>query len=287
VRFSPGWERRTRTGLAYELSYAYQGVAYNPSIGFTNRYDFSSIGRSISYAWMPAESSPIYRHSAMLFFWVYFRNEDGAPESVMVGPSWSVEWKSGGRARVSTRFNYEDLPDTLNLPEDTFVPPNAYSFLELDISYQMPWAKLLRTGIDLETGPFYDGWYMELGVSPSWTISRFFSLLGRYQFTRARFPDRDQRFDTHLLSLRLLARMNTTFSANVFVQYNSAVDAIGINSRLRYNPREGTDFYLVFNEGLNTDRHREAELLQPLTSSRTILLKYSRTFLPRLSWTTW
>jgi len=183
-------------------------------------------------------------------------------------------------------MRYEDLPDTLDLPEDTFVPPGAYTFFELDASYQMPWTKLLRTGLDFEIGPFYDGWYVDLGASPSWTISRFLSLSGQYQFTRARFPDRDQGFDTHILGLRVQARMNTSLSASAFVQYNSAVDAIGINSRLRYNPREGTDFYLVYNERLNTDRHGVAPV-PPLTSSRTILLKYSTTFLPRLAWTSW
>ena len=286
VRFYPSWERRTRTGLAYELSYTYQGAAYNPGAGFKSRHDYYYVGRGISYAWMPAETSPIYRHSVRFTFSLHFRNADGALESALVGPSWSVEWKSGGRARAATRIRYEDLPDTLDLPEDTFVPPGAYTFSELDVSYQMPWTKLLRTGLDFEIGPFYDGWYVDLGASPSWTISRFFSLSGRYQFTRARFPARDQGFDTHIFGLRLQARMNTSLSASAFVQYNSAVDAIGINSRLRYNPREGTDFYLVYNEGLNTDRHGVAPV-PPLTSSRTILLKYSTTFLPRLAWTSW
>ena len=286
VRFYPSWERRTRTGLAYELSYTYQGAAYNPGAGFKSRHDYYYVGRGISYAWMPAETSPIYRHSVRFTFSLHFRNADGALESALVGPSWSVEWKSGGRARAATRIRYEDLPDTLDLPEDTFVPPGAYTFSELDVSYQMPWTKLLRTGLDFEIGPFYDGWYVDLGASPSWTISRFLSLSGRYQFTRARFPARDQRFDAHILGLRLQVRMNTSLSASAFIQYNSAVDAIGINSRLRYNPREGTDFYLVYNEGLNTDRHGVAPV-PPLTSSRTILLKYSTTFLPRLAWTSW
>ena len=286
VRFRPAWERRTKTGLAYELAYTYQGAAYNPGVGFKSRNDYSWIGRGISYAWMPAETSPIYRHNAGFYFSFHFRNEDDALESAYVGPSWTVEWKSGGRARVSTRMRYENLPDTLNLPEDNYVPPGAYTFSELDVSYQMPWTRLLRTGLDFEIGPFYDGWYVDLGASPSWTISRFFSLSGRYQFTRARFPARDQGFDTHIFGLRLQARMNTTLSASAFVQYNSAVDAIGINSRLRYNPREGTDFYLVYNEGLNTDRHGVAPV-PPLTSSRTILLKYSTTFLPQLAWTSW
>ncbi|GAH52410.1 unnamed protein product, partial [marine sediment metagenome] len=47
--------------------------------------------------------------------------------------------------------------------------------------------------------------------------------------------------------------------------------------RYRYNPREGNDFYIVYDEGLNTDREREIPVL-PRASNRTIMLKYSYTF---------
>ncbi len=47
--------------------------------------------------------------------------------------------------------------------------------------------------------------------------------------------------------------------------------------RLRYNPSEGHDLYVVYNHGLNTDRFRVDPVL-PRTSAQTLLLKYSRTF---------
>ncbi|UCH63087.1 MAG: carbohydrate binding family 9 domain-containing protein [Fidelibacterota bacterium] len=286
ARFYPSWERRTRSGLAYEISYTYQGAAYNPGVGFKPRDDYYWIGRNISYAWMPPETSPVYRHNARFDFSLLFRNEDSALESALLGPSWFVEWKSGGIARIAARMRFEDLPETLDLPEGNFVPPGTYSYYELDAFYQMSWSKLLRTGLNFTSGSFYDGWYLEAGANPSWTISRFLGLSGNYQFTRARFPDRDQGFDTHIIGLRVQARLNTSLSLNAFIQYNSAADAIGINTRLRYNPREGTDLYLVYNEGLNTDRYG-SNPVPPLSSSRTILLKYSTTFLPRLAWTAW
>ncbi len=52
---------------------------------------------------------------------------------------------------------------------------------------------------------------------------------------------------------------------------------MGVNVRLRYNFSEGNDLYLVYNEALNTDRHRETPFL-PLTDTRTILVKYTYTF---------
>jgi hypothetical protein len=46
----------------------------------------------------------------------------------------------------------------------------------------------------------------------------------------------------------------------------------------RYNPREGHDLYIVYDEGLNMDRQREIPVLPP-SDVRTILLKYNYTFI--------
>ncbi len=71
--------------------------------------------------------------------------------------------------------------------------------------------------------------------------------------------------------------LTTSLSASDFVQYNSANDVIFTNVRIHYNPREGNDLYIVYDEGLNTYRQREIPAL-PRTSIRTILVKYSYTF---------
>lgn len=50
------------------------------------------------------------------------------------------------------------------------------------------------------------------------------------------------------------------------------------NFRMRFNPREGNDFYLVYNEARNTDRFKRNPVA-PGLDSRTLLLKYSYTFI--------
>jgi hypothetical protein len=69
----------------------------------------------------------------------------------------------------------------------------------------------------------------------------------------------------------------TKLSVTAFVQYNSTENAMSTNLRLRYNPKEGNDFYLVFNEGRSTYRDIEDPRL-PLYNNRSILLKYTYTF---------
>jgi len=108
-------------------------------------------------------------------------------------------------------------------------------------------------------------------------MSSFINLSAYYQFNRIELSDRNQDLNAHIARLRALFMFSTKLSCSAFIQYNSSSDVIITNFRLRYNPREGNDLYLVYDEGLNLDRDREIPVL-PVRSDRSILLKYSYTF---------
>jgi hypothetical protein len=92
-----------------------------------------------------------------------------------------------------------------------------------------------------------------------------------------RFPDRDQGFDSHLVRLRIQAALNTKLSLNAFMQLSNTAYYGAANVRIRYNFREGSDLWLVYNEGMNLDRYRSNPAL-PLSDARTLMLKYTYTF---------
>jgi hypothetical protein len=128
----------------------------------------------------------------------------------------------------------------------------------------------------LSGGHFYDGTRVSASFSPSWSVSRHLSLGGSYQINRIEFAERDQTFTSHLARLRTDFTFTTRTSASAFVQYNSTGDVVAANFRFRYNPSEGTDLYIVWNESINSDRFA-FDPVQPLSQARTILVKYSYT----------
>ena len=67
-------------------------------------------------------------------------------------------------------------------------------------------------------------------------------------------------------------------SGNAFVQYNCTTNRLDFNVRLRYAFAEGTDLWLVYNEGLDTDPLRDLSgVRSPTSLARTVLLKYTQT----------
>ena len=174
-------------------------------------------------------------------------------------------------------MQYEDLLVPLDFPENTVVPPGSYTFYQAEVRYGAPDGALLRTDMSAEGGMFFDGWRVSVEANPTWNLSKHLELEGSYQPNLVRFPDREQRFVAHVARLRAQVALNTAVSTNAFLQYNSAADLVLANVRFRYNFREGNDLWIVYNEGMNVDRHR-TRLVLPWTDARSLLVKYTYTF---------
>jgi hypothetical protein len=128
-----------------------------------------------------------------------------------------------------------------------------------------------------ELGQFYDGTRISFRLQPTWNMSKHFELGGTYNFDYVNISKRDVSMTNHIIGIKALYMLNTRFSVNAYIQYNTSFNGIITNLRIRYNPREGNDLYLVFNEDRNTDLNREFPSF-PIYNSRAVMLKYTYTF---------
>jgi hypothetical protein len=276
-RFTAELARRRRSGWGYSAALAWAGPGYDPGIGFSQRNDFTLLDDAVSYTWLPGQASSLIWHTLGLAGFAYLRNGNGSVESAEVGPQWEVAAKSGAGGTLEAKLAYEDLVAPFALSPDATVPAGSYAFFRVGASYHFTHTRLFQLNPRVEAGTFYDGWQATVELSPIWYVSPHLELSGSYRFNRIRFPDRDQRFDAHLAGLRIGTALNTKVSTNALIQLNSATHSVSANVRFRYNLREGDDLWIVYNEGLNTDRQRLTPPL-PFTDTRTVLVKYTHTF---------
>ncbi len=277
ARIRLSWERRTRKGLGFNLGYSRAGIDYNPGIGFELREDYSQLGNRIWLGWRPGEKSALLEHQVLVDGFIFTRNDDNSIESAEIGPGWAFATKSGFGGEFFVKMYRENLLESFEFTDDIDVPPGEYSFYGLKGMFNTPMGRALSAVFNVDAGSFYDGWRASVDAQPVWGISPEFSLTGMYQFNRVVFPDRNQELTAHIVRARVLATLSTKFSASAFVQYNSAINAIIANFRIRYNPREGVDLYVVYNDDFNTNRFREIPNL-PYRNCQTIMVKYSYTF---------
>lgn len=271
------WGRRGVDGLVYDLDVTRVGGGFDPDLGFLFRRDYTRALSTVSYGWRPGGTSPLLRYSASVTGEAYRRNGDGSLESALVQPAAAVELKAGHEWTGSVGFRFEDLEEDFFLAPEARVPAGDYRFATARVAYTPPDGDLFRVDLSGEAGGYFDGRIISASASPVWNASKHLELNGTYSVSAIRFPSRDQAFTAHVARLRGEVRLNTRVSAAAFAQYNSAAHRVSTNVRFRYNPSEGHDLYLVWNEGINS-RLDLFDPRLPRSDTRTLLVKYSRTF---------
>ena len=271
------WTRRSDKGPGYNLSYSRSGDDFNPGIGYERRDNYTRFGDRVQYGWFPGEESKLQNHQVFIEGITFIRNLDGKIESSKVGPGWAFETRAGSDGSISVRQFKENVTELFSFSDDVDIPIGRYTFYGIMGKFNSPRGSLYKISTTINAGSFYDGRRVTINLKPSAAISKHLQLEGMYELNAVDFPDRNQNFIGHIGQLKISAFLNSKLSLVSIVQYNSANDKIITNIRFRYNPREGNDLYIVYDEGLNTYRQREFPAL-PRTSIRTILVKYSYTF---------
>jgi hypothetical protein len=285
TRIRLNWERRNAKGFIYNFDMSRSGEAYDPEMGFQSRENYTRFGARAGYGWLPGESSALLNRTIGMDGFIAISNENRAIESAELGAGAFFIRKSGYITYMMVKGFHEFVDEGFSFnedeneddEEDPDVPVGKYSFYGVEAGFVTPQTRPFSIESNLYGGTFYDGRRFSVTLSPRWNISAGLEISGTYQLNHIRFPDRGKTLNTHIARLRTLMMFNTTLSVSAFVQYNSTANTISSNIRLRYNPREGNDLYLVYNEGVNTHRFREIPVL-PVTDNRTIMLKYTYTF---------
>jgi len=272
------WERRSKKGLGYEFNYSQSGIHYNPGIGFETIEDVASWRINFRFGWLPGEKSKIYSHGPEVR--VRYNNYiiDGSIMTFNPSFGWKIQTKNQWQADLSVLYYDEALRDSLEIIEnEVYVRTGRYQFWTLRGMINTPASNPFFTILTTESGQYFGGSRISFRLEPTWNVSRHFEFGGTYSFDHIEFPERDLIMTNHILGIKALYMLDTRLSANAFIQYNTAVHEIISNFRIRYNPKEGNDLYLMFNEGRNTNRTREEPNL-PVYSSRSVMIKYTYTF---------
>jgi hypothetical protein len=272
------WDRRVGRGLQYQVNASRSGPAFTPALGFLPRSDFTSANVFANYFIFTDKHSFFRRIYPGALALQTFRNSDGAIESAQ----WAfwVQWdtKAGGGGWIEPKWFRENVSQAFRIGGVIDVPVGTYDFADLQFVWGMPAGAKLRMDVDARAGTYFDGKRMQVIASPTWNVSPYLELGGEYQVSRLDFPVRNQATTLQVGRLRIRSALNASASASGIVQYNSTSERLDFNVRLRYAFAEGTDLWLVYNEGLDTDRTQDPSLPPPpLSLSRAFILKYSRT----------
>jgi hypothetical protein len=274
------WQRRSERGFAYDFNYSYSGQKFNPGVGFVMMGGVQGIGTELMYGWIPGEESKFFNYNVNIRGERFWRLSDGKLESMRVSPELEVNTKKGLHAGMSLEIQKEGVLFDFPLSDSIRIKAGEYDFTGVEIQFGTPDSRLISLGGEINTGRFYDGKRTGFQAETNFNISSSFRLTAMYEFNAIRFPERETNnsLDIHSINLKALYMLSTKISASLLLQYVNTEDEMIANFRLRYNPREGNDFYLVFNDFRGLDKRGIIPALPPFFN-RTVMVKYTHTFI--------
>lgn len=276
-KFYTTWERRSDEGFGYSLSVSKTGVDYNPEMGFESREDYSRVRTRFWYGWINKDDSPLFKHMIRFGGYMYKRNADFETETIQFDPSWDFQTKSGFTGSLGYTFQYENVLELFEISDDVNILEGTYNFSGFEGRLSTPANKLFSLQGRSYVGTYYDGFRVMVSPEILFKPSASLKISLDYIYNYLDIPDRSQLLNAHIARLKTEVMISTKLSGSFFLQYNG-VDQVGVdNIRIRYNPREGNDLWLVYNDVMNTNRMRELPNL-PQTDSRTFIIKYNHTF---------
>jgi hypothetical protein len=271
------WERRTTRGFGTTLRFARVGPEFDPGMGFMMFENYTAVYTRTLYGWFPGKDSSLTNHDLYVEGFVYWDNTTREVTLAEVGPGWEFAAKSGFAGVVRPKIVVENLDEPYELTDDIAVPIGRYTYPALTFQLQSPPGRLFNTVLTGNVGGYYDGWRVSLGAMPTWSGIPDLEIGGMFEYNLVRFPGRGVSYVAPIGQVRVLATLSVKFSASALVQYDGAEDAVSANVRFRFNPREGVDLYIVYNEGVNVDRLSRLPV-PPLSSGRALYVKFNYTF---------
>ncbi|TVP58485.1 MAG: hypothetical protein EA351_03665, partial [Gemmatimonadales bacterium] len=272
------WARLRDEGLSYSADAIRVGADYNPGLGFQNRRGFNYLGGRVQYKRFQDAESPLRSMAWTADAGRFARSLDGRTESGSMASEANVEFKGGTSVRLKAERRFEDVRSVF-LVAGLPIEPGEFTFHSGELRLQMARSRPFRGNLTAGTGQFYDGRRWSVNVSPAWNQSKYLELGGGLELNHLSFPERDEAVTAGLAQLNAQIALNTSLSLSVFAQYSNVADLTTVNARFRYHLREGTDLWVVLNEGIHMDRAAFDGPLPPRSAGRNLMIKYTHTLI--------
>ena len=182
-----------------------------------------------------------------------------------------VENHRGDRFSIQLQNNREVLTAPFEISDGVIIAPGDYSFSGYAIDLDAAGERTFAPTISIGKGDFYDGTRTEVEIGVDWRPNSRWFVGTSYEYNDIVLPS--GAFTTRLVQLRANLAFNVRWSWVNLIQYDNISDTVGVNSRLRWNPRAGEDLYIVWNQ--QSYSPTSFAHLSSLRSSFSI--KYSRT----------
>jgi len=267
-------ESRIQRGFSYAVVARHIGRDFHPGLGYLSRGGVNLLYNRLEYTWFPAVDSAVQNHGFKNKLIGIWNSDNGVFETLDDTLTWHALLRTGASLQADVKWMHEHLVRAFSVGK-VVIEPDRYRFGWLEADYRSPSGFPLQWGIKGIGGGYFGGRRLGGEFSAAWTLSSHWMMTGEYIHN---FVEIDRKtYRPHVARFRLRTALNRSLSAGALIQYSSDLGRFSSNIRIRFNPSEGVDLYIVYNEGIAAAEDGSLpDLFQP--RERSLLIKFNYTF---------
>ncbi len=225
------------------------GANYAPEVGFVRRRDIQQLAMTYRRSFFPSTGG-VQRHGPGLDFDILGNDTYGMLDwdaNIL----YDITWRSSAQFSMRLRRQYTFLINGFDPSGTDGIPLPANSEYTNNViiaRYQSDERKKLSYELSTRTGEYFNGMRWNLEGSIQWRYQPLGFTSIDFAYNGIRLPDAYNDANLFLIG----PRFDFTFSKSLFwttyVQYNSQIDNVNINSRLQWRFAPVSDFFLVYTD---------------------------------------
>ncbi|MCE2559683.1 MAG: carbohydrate binding family 9 domain-containing protein [Acidobacteria bacterium] len=266
---------------AYGVNVDYQGRAltmsmdaeeieenYQPAAGFLLRKNVRHLNPR--FQWLPRIERGLVRSWFTEVRYDYYETldegelESGRFEISPLGMRMTTE----DRWRLAYVGEEENLVEPFEIASGIVIPAGRYEFDGLELAMFSNQSRLLGVRGLFGWGDFYDGTRTSVRLTFGVRASKHVQTESLWVYNDVELPQ--GAFDIGLFSQRVDFTFTPNLRLNTIVQYNDDTEDLGLNVRLHWIYKPGSDLFVVYNENW-----MEGDLRQRLSTHRQIAVKFT------------
>ncbi len=270
-------------GFGFQYRFREYTEDFNPELGFVSQPNTKRLTLNNGYRKTYTDHKFLQYLSVGHYIRKNWISSTGAPGYFQTNLYLTMINKKGYFFNVFPLYKEDHLYGAWQIAENIIIPEDKYNMWQIEPTFNNGRSMKYQYSISGVYGGFYGGRQLSFSGNLNYDFTKNFKLEVGANYNRLSFPDSYSENGSSVINInRYYSRLKFAFSSKSFVnsylQYDTNTKKLGVNMRFRYQPREGTDLYMVYNHNVNT---KPNEVLPNLntTQDQSFIIKFSKTFI--------
>ena len=233
----------------YGLTYIDIAERFNAEMGFIPRVDVRN--SRVKAGWTPRPQWEGVRQLAFTGAVDYFENHAGRVESRTQLGEFVLTWQDNANVYAAVTRDYDFLPEPFRLA-GTDLPVGGYDWTTTSVGYRSNSSRRVYGNVSVDAGGYYGGDRQTYRGSVNFVLGKTLLFEPNYTRNHITLPGRP-RYVTNTLNTRVSYSFSPDLFVKGFLQYNDERRTATFNFLFWYVYRPGSNLYVVYNNGWETD----------------------------------